>query len=71
MIEVAERERSRPNIRYQIRDVMSLTPERDGRFDLVLARDLDDVDAALPGEQDSVEVSDERGVVAWSLRLAD
>lgn len=37
MIEIAERDRSRPNIRYQTRDVMSLTPECDGRFDLVLA----------------------------------
>ncbi|MGH3973677.1 MAG: class I SAM-dependent methyltransferase [Pseudonocardiaceae bacterium] len=37
MIEVAERERSRPNIRYQARDVLSLAPERDGRFNLVLA----------------------------------
>lgn len=37
MIEVADRERSRPNIRYQARDVLSLTPERDGCFDLVLA----------------------------------
>lgn len=37
MIEIAARERSRPNIHYQIRDVLSLTPEQDGRFDLVLA----------------------------------
>lgn len=37
MIEIAERDRARPNIRYQIRDVLSLTPEQDGRFDLVLA----------------------------------
>jgi ubiquinone/menaquinone biosynthesis C-methylase UbiE len=37
MIEIAERERSRPNIRYQTCDVLSLTPEHDGRFDLVLA----------------------------------
>jgi SAM-dependent methyltransferase len=36
MIEIAERDRSRPNIRYQTRDVLSLAPERDGRFDLVL-----------------------------------
>jgi SAM-dependent methyltransferase len=36
MIEIAERDRSRPNIRYQTCDVLSLTPERDGRFDLVL-----------------------------------
>lgn len=37
MIEVAERDRPRPNIRYHTRDVLSLTPEHDGRFDLVLA----------------------------------
>jgi SAM-dependent methyltransferase len=37
MIEIAERDRSRPNIRYQIRDALSLTPEHDGRFDLVLS----------------------------------
>jgi 2-polyprenyl-3-methyl-5-hydroxy-6-metoxy-1,4-benzoquinol methylase len=36
MIEFAKRDRSRPNVRYQIRDVMSLTPERDELFDLVL-----------------------------------
>ncbi|HEY3894046.1 MAG TPA: class I SAM-dependent methyltransferase [Pseudonocardiaceae bacterium] len=37
MIEIAERDRSRPNISYQVRDVLSMTPERDGVFDLVLA----------------------------------
>ncbi len=37
MIEIAERDRSRPNVRYQTCDVLSLTPEHDGRFDLVLA----------------------------------
>jgi SAM-dependent methyltransferase len=37
MIEIAERERSRSNIRYQARDVLSLAPERDGCFNLVLA----------------------------------
>jgi SAM-dependent methyltransferase len=37
MIEIAECDRSRPNIRYQGRDVLSLTPEHDGRFDLVLS----------------------------------
>ncbi len=31
MIEIAERDRLRPNIRYQTRDVLSLTPEHDGR----------------------------------------
>lgn len=36
MIEIAERDRSRPNIRYQVRDVMTMTPERDDRFDLVI-----------------------------------
>jgi SAM-dependent methyltransferase len=37
MIEIAERDRLRPNIRYQTRDVLGLTPEHDGRFDVVLA----------------------------------
>lgn len=37
MIEIAEQERSRLNIRYRVCDVLSLTPEHDGRFDLVLA----------------------------------
>ncbi|MGH3899644.1 MAG: class I SAM-dependent methyltransferase [Pseudonocardiaceae bacterium] len=37
MIEIAERDRLRPNIYYQTRDVLSMTPEHDGRFDLVLA----------------------------------
>jgi ubiquinone/menaquinone biosynthesis C-methylase UbiE len=37
LIEVAERERSRPTIRYQVRDVLSMTPEKDGVFDAVLA----------------------------------
>jgi SAM-dependent methyltransferase len=37
MIEIAERDRSRPNIRYQTRDALSLTLEHDGRFDLVLS----------------------------------
>lgn len=36
MIEIAERERARPNIRYEVRDILDMTPERDGRFDLVL-----------------------------------
>lgn len=37
MIEIAKRDRSRSNIYYQDRDVLSVTPERDGRFDLVIA----------------------------------
>lgn len=37
LIEIAERERSRPTIRYQVRDVLSMTPEKDGLFDAVLA----------------------------------
>jgi ubiquinone/menaquinone biosynthesis C-methylase UbiE len=37
LIEIAERERSRPTIRYQARDVLSMTPEKDGPFDAVLA----------------------------------
>jgi SAM-dependent methyltransferase len=37
LIEIAERERSRPTIRYQICDMLSMTPEKDGLFDAVLA----------------------------------
>lgn len=37
MIEFAAKERARPNIRYEVRDVFEMTPERDGRFDTVLA----------------------------------
>lgn len=37
LIEIAERERSRSTIRYQVRDVLSMTPEKDGLFDAVLA----------------------------------
>jgi SAM-dependent methyltransferase len=37
LIEIAERERSRPTIRYQVRNVLSMTPEKDGLFDAVLA----------------------------------
>lgn len=40
MIEFAARERARPNIRYQTRDVLTLTPEQDGQFDVVLAFSL-------------------------------
>ncbi|WP_326594729.1 class I SAM-dependent methyltransferase [Streptomyces sp. NBC_01803] len=36
MIEIAERERSGPTIRYQVRDIRSLTPEDDGLFDAVV-----------------------------------
>lgn len=37
MIKIAERDRPRPNLRYQTRDVLSMTPEKDGLFDAVLA----------------------------------
>lgn len=37
LIEIAERERSRPAIRYQVRDVLGMAPEKDGLFDAVLA----------------------------------
>ncbi|WP_059007788.1 class I SAM-dependent methyltransferase [Streptomyces specialis] len=36
MIEIAERERPRPNIRFRVRDAMTLTPREDGVFDVVL-----------------------------------
>jgi SAM-dependent methyltransferase len=37
MIELAAKERSRPNVRYEVHDVFEVTPEEHGRFDLVLA----------------------------------
>ena len=37
MIDIAKRDRSRPNVSYQIRDAFDMTPEKDGLFDLVFA----------------------------------
>jgi SAM-dependent methyltransferase len=37
MIEIAERDRPRPNITYQVRDAFDLKPEADGRFAVVYA----------------------------------
>ena len=36
-IALAEADNARPNITYQARDLFDVTPDRDGRFDLVLA----------------------------------
>jgi 2-polyprenyl-3-methyl-5-hydroxy-6-metoxy-1,4-benzoquinol methylase len=37
MIEIAERDRPRDNISYQVRDAFDLTPAKDGEFDVVFA----------------------------------
>lgn len=37
MIEIAKRDRSRPNVSYQIREAFDMTPEKDGLFDVVFA----------------------------------
>jgi 2-polyprenyl-3-methyl-5-hydroxy-6-metoxy-1,4-benzoquinol methylase len=37
MIEIAKRDRSRPNVSYQVRDALDMTPEQDGLFDVVFA----------------------------------
>jgi 2-polyprenyl-3-methyl-5-hydroxy-6-metoxy-1,4-benzoquinol methylase len=37
LIDIAQRERSRPNVRYQVRDVFDMAPEKDGLFDVVFA----------------------------------
>jgi 2-polyprenyl-3-methyl-5-hydroxy-6-metoxy-1,4-benzoquinol methylase len=37
MLHHAQTVRPRPNIRYQRRDLREVTPDRDGRFDLVLS----------------------------------
>ena len=49
MLEIARARRALPNIRYELRDLRDVTPEKDGRFDLVFSastlhhvRDLDD-----------------------------
>ena len=50
MLEIARVRRARPNISYELRDLHEVSPERDGRFDLVFTAstlhhvpDLDDV----------------------------
>ncbi|UCM91091.1 class I SAM-dependent methyltransferase [Streptomyces marincola] len=37
MIEIARRDRARPNVAYEVRGALDMTPERDGLFDLVFA----------------------------------
>lgn len=37
MIDIAKRDRSRPNVSYQIRGAFDMTPEKDGLFDVVFA----------------------------------
>ncbi|MDT0442262.1 class I SAM-dependent methyltransferase [Streptomyces johnsoniae] len=37
MIDIAQRDRARPNVTYQVRDALDMTPEKDGTFDLVFA----------------------------------
>lgn len=37
MIDIAKRDRSRPNVSYQVRDAFDMTPEKDGLFDVVFA----------------------------------
>src|SRR5919197_5965115 len=36
-IDIAVRKRARPNVTYQVADLLDVTPERDGRFDVVLS----------------------------------
>jgi SAM-dependent methyltransferase len=37
MIDIAKRDRPRPNVSYQVRDALDMTPEKDGLFDVVFA----------------------------------
>ncbi len=37
MIDIAKRDRPRPNVSYQVRDAFDMTPEKDGLFDVVFA----------------------------------
>jgi 2-polyprenyl-3-methyl-5-hydroxy-6-metoxy-1,4-benzoquinol methylase len=37
MIDIARRDRSRPNVSYQVRDAFDMTPKQDGLFDVVFA----------------------------------
>jgi SAM-dependent methyltransferase len=36
-IDIATRKRARPNVTYRVADLLDLTPDRDGRFDVVLS----------------------------------
>src|SRR6266540_5343818 len=53
MLELARVRRNLPNVRYQHRDLRSVRPEIDGRFDLVLSayalHHVEDLDQALEG----------------------
>lgn len=53
MLELARRERARPGIRYERRDLREVTPERDGTFDLVFTahtlHHVPDLQRALSG----------------------
>jgi SAM-dependent methyltransferase len=53
MLALAQLRRDRPNICWQERDLRELTPERDGRFDLVLSaytlHHVQDLDQTLEG----------------------
>jgi 2-polyprenyl-3-methyl-5-hydroxy-6-metoxy-1,4-benzoquinol methylase len=37
MIDIAKRDRSRPNVSYQVRNALDMAPEQDGLFDVVFA----------------------------------
>jgi ubiquinone/menaquinone biosynthesis C-methylase UbiE len=53
MLEIARARRARANIAYELRDLRDVSPERDGRFDLVFSAStlhhVVDLDAALRG----------------------
>ena len=56
MLEIARSRRARPNIRYELRDLRVVSPERDGYFDLVFSSatlhhvpDLDDALSRIRG----------------------
>lgn len=51
MLEIARARRAAPNISYELRDLQDVSPEKDGRFDLVFSaftlHHVPDLDAAL------------------------
>jgi ubiquinone/menaquinone biosynthesis C-methylase UbiE len=53
MLEIARARRAAPNISYELRDLHDVSPEKDGRFDLVFSAStlhhVPDLDAALHG----------------------
>ncbi len=53
MLEIARARQSRPNINYERRDLLDVSPEKDGRFDLVSSAStlhhVPDLDVALQG----------------------